>query len=163
MADDVRSAPAKAQPDREATPEEFKAVQEVVLERDTDAFAAADWSLVADDFDEASFVGYAGSDDPAATWRVAYPTLASYRDEWLRQAEEMGRKGDPADIAREIRGACRVAEVRINGDRALVRKQFDGVAMGDRLLWQTYYFLRRAGERWLITGFVGYLPLNGAS
>ena len=163
MGDELRAAPAEAQPDRAATAEEFEAVNEVVLERDTDAFAAADWSLVADDFEEQGFVGFMGGDDPTATWRVAYPTLASYRDEWLRQAADMREKGDPDQIAKEIRAACRVAEVRVNGDRALARKQFDGVAMGQRLLWQTYYFLHRSGGQWRITGFVGYLPNDAAA
>jgi hypothetical protein len=70
----------------------------------------------------------------------------------------MRDKATPDEIARAVRGACAVAEIRISGDRALVRKQFDGEAFGERLLWQTYYFLRRDPDRWRITGFVGYLP-----
>jgi hypothetical protein len=158
MPDRAKASPARATPDRIATDDELAAITTVVLERDTDAFAAADWSQVADDFDEDAFVGYAGGDDRDDTWQVAYPTLAAYRDEWIRQAKEMKPLGEPAEIARQIRAACCVTEVRVNGDRAVARKQFDGEAFGQRLHWQTYYFLRHADDAWRITGFVGYLP-----
>lgn len=152
-----RAAPVEAPPDRVATDAEFAAIEDVVLVRDTEAFAAADWSRVERDFDAAAFVGFAGSEDLRQTWRVAYPTLESYGAEWVRQAQDMRRRGEPTDIVREVRAACQVAEVRVNEDRAIARKRFDGHALGQRLLWETYYFLRRDGERWLITGFVGYL------
>lgn len=155
-----RAAPVGDRSDREATAEERAAIEDIVLVRDTEAFARADWSLVGDDFESAVFVGYAGSDDPRQSWRVMFPTLESYASEWVRQAEEMSSRGEPEEIVRQVREACEVREVRVNADRAIARKRFNGEAFGQRLYWETYYFLRRGEERWLITGFVGYLPVE---
>src|SRR3569832_501744 len=64
----------------------------MLVERDIAAFVAADWSMVADDFIEASFLGIDGraSDNPDSR-RVGFPTLSAYRDEWLRQAAESAK------------------------------------------------------------------------
>ncbi|MBA3765237.1 MAG: hypothetical protein H0X05_06980 [Actinobacteria bacterium] len=160
MVDATRAVDVIVAEDRQATPEERSAIEEIVVIRDVAAFARGDWSSVEADFDAAAFVGYAGSNDPRETWHVGFPTLALYRDEWLRQADDMRALGPPEQIVRELRGACEVTEVRVNGDRAVARKRFDGVAFGQVLLWETYYLLRRDGDRWLITGFVGYLPAS---
>lgn len=160
---DSKSAPTKGPAGRPATEEELAAIRDIVLERDTDAFATGSWEAVEQDFDGDVFVGYEGGSSPSETWGISFPDLAAYREAWLGQSEEMRAIAPSEQIAAEIRGACRIAEVKVNGDRALVRKQFDGVAVGRRLLWETYYFLRRDPDRWRITGFVGYLPYQPAA
>jgi hypothetical protein len=140
----------------------------MLVPRDIDAFLAADWGLVADDFVEANFTGLnarflATPDD----WRLSFPTLAAYRDEWLRQAREAQAARHGGLYAEDARGAIfratRLEEIDLDGAAALVRKRFDGGikrADGglDRMNWQTLYICRLDGGRWKIAGFVGYLP-----
>ena len=140
------------------------AIWTMLVERDIAAYIAADWSMVEDDFIAEAFLGIDGrkSDNPDE-WRISFPTLAAYRDEWLRQARD-GQSVDYAEDALEaIHRATRLDHVEISGDIAIAHKKFDGTiarADGgeDRLNWQTLYFCRRVGQRWKLTGFAGYLP-----
>lgn len=134
----------------------------ILIERDIDAFVAIDWDSVAPDFDTVAFTGYSGQ---SGAMRLRYPTLESYRQAWLEQAEAF-RGSDPELLARQLYGAQRLERIEIQGDRALATKIFDGDVDGpsgtSRLAWTTYYFLRFASDRqtWLITGFAGYLPAD---
>lgn len=139
-------------------------IWEMLVRRDIDAFLAQDWSMVEGDFAEDRFFGMHGHflANPDA-WRLAFPRLADYRDEWLRQAA--GSAGtEYAEPRREA--FFRITNMRdmdIDGDRAVVHKKFDGtIARADgsseRALWQTLYFCSRIGGEWKITGFVGYIP-----
>ncbi|EFH32691.1 hypothetical protein BAYG_02211 [Brucella abortus bv. 5 str. B3196] len=92
----------------------------------------------------------------------ASPTLASYRDEWLRQAAESAAIEYAEPLAEGIFRATDLSVIDITGDVALARKKFDGTiarkdGTQDRLNWQTLYFCRRDGNFWKITGFVGYM------
>ena len=60
---------------------------EMLVSGDFVSFLAADWAPMEPDFWAAGFCGIdaRGSADPAR-WILAYPTVESYRDEWLRQA-----------------------------------------------------------------------------
>lgn len=144
------------------------AIWEMLVPRDIAAFLAADWGVVAGDFVAANFAGlnarFLASPDE---WRLSYPTLEAYRDEWLRQAREAKAARDGGlyaeDAGAAIFRATRLEEVEIDGGAALVRKRFDGGirrADGgfDRMNWQTLYVCRLDGGRWKIAGFVGYLP-----
>lgn len=135
-------------------------ISEMLYERDIAAFVAADWSLVEADFDSEAFVGYR-LDPASGQWRIAYADLTAYRDEWLRQAADLAGN-DHARASEQLATLCRIADVSIEGTRALARKEFDGTTEGPEgpvlLCWTTYYFLRRREESWRITGFVGYLP-----
>ena len=65
------------------------ALWEMLVHRDIDAFLAQDWSMVADDFAEDRFFGmHAHFLNDADSWRLQFPDVATYRDEWLRQAKE---------------------------------------------------------------------------
>jgi len=140
------------------------AIWEMLVHRDIDAFLAADWKKVADDFVEEGFIGIdarklTSPDD----WRLAFPTLAAYRDEWLRQAEHFGKQSFAEDPRGAIFTTTTLEDIEINGDMALVRKKFDGSILRadgerDRMLWQTLYYCRRHEGRWKISGFTGYLP-----
>lgn len=162
---------ARRDPFRNPFPEgdtDRRAIWEMLVPRDIDAFVGADWSMVAGDFIEMNFTGMSGhfQSDPQG-FTLAFPTLAAYRDEWLRQARDFGAArasgvfaGDPRD---GIFAATRLEEIEIDGDAALVRKKFDGrLAKSDgsydRMNWQTLYICRKDGGRWKIEGFVGYLP-----
>lgn len=145
-----------------------RAIWEMLVPRDIDAFVSADWPAVAGDFIEANFTGMSGQFQPDPDgFTLAFPTLAAYREEWLRQARDFTAAkaagtfaGDPRE---GIYAATRLEVIEIDGDAALVRKKFDGrlaKADGsfDRMNWQTLYICRRDGGRWKIAGFVGYLP-----
>lgn len=151
-----------------ATDPARRAIWEMLVPRDIDAFLAADWRPVADDFVGANFTGLdarftASPDD----WRLSFPTLAAYRGEWLRQARaaKAAREGGlyAEDARAAIFRATRLEEIEIDGAAALARKRFDGGirrADGrvDRMNWQTLYICRLDAGRWRIAGFVGYLP-----
>ncbi|AMS40595.1 hypothetical protein N7E70_007700 [Aminobacter sp. NyZ550] len=138
-------------------------IWEMLVERDIAAFVDQDWSMVADDFDEQRFLGIhahnaANPDD----WNAAFPSLGTYRDEWLRQAAETAATAYAEPLADGIFRATNLTEIDISGDVALARKKFDGTirradGSDDVLNWQTLYFCRKQNDRWRITGFVGYM------
>jgi len=138
-------------------------IWEMLVRRDIEAFVSQDWSLVADDFDEMRFLGiHAHNDRDPDKWDAGFPTLASYRDEWLRQAAESAAVEYAESLAEGIFRATDLSVIDITGDIAVARKKFDGTIARkdgsvDRLNWQTLYFCRREGARWKITGFVGYM------
>lgn len=149
-----------------------RAIWDMLVPRDIDAFLAADWGAVAGDFVAANFTGLNGRflSDPD-DWQLSFPTLAAYRDEWLRQAEEAKAARAAGLYAEDARAAIfratRLEEIEITGEAALVRKRFDGTIArtdggADRLNWQTLYICRVEAGRWKIAGFVGYLPYRGA-
>ncbi|GAB2187088.1 hypothetical protein LAB1_43980 [Roseibium sp. LAB1] len=140
------------------------AIWDMLVMRDIDAFVAADWSQVADDFDEPAFFGIDGCrEDNPDNWRLGFPDLETYKNEWLWQAQEFSRTEFAEDARAAIFEATRLNDIEINGARAIARKKFDGRirksdGSEDRLLWQTLYFCVRKEGRWKICGFAGYLP-----
>ncbi|MFV0300729.1 MAG: hypothetical protein ACK5IP_07620 [Paracoccus sp. (in: a-proteobacteria)] len=145
-----------------------RAIWQMLVPRDIDAFVSADWQAVAGDFTAGSFTGISGHFQPDPLgFTLAFPSLAAYRAEWLRQAQDLvaaraagAFAGDPRD---GIFAATRLEEIEIDGDAALVRKKFDGYlaksdGTSERMNWQTLYICRREDGHWKIAGFVGYLP-----
>lgn len=138
-------------------------IWEMLVRRDIQAFVGQNWALVADDFDEARFLGiHARGEVNPDKWDAAFPTLIAYRDEWLRQAAESAATEYAESLADGVFRATNLSVIDITGDVAIARKKFDGTiakADGtlDRLNWQTLYFCRRHDERWRITGFIGYM------
>ncbi|MVA78434.1 hypothetical protein GOZ89_03290 [Agrobacterium vitis] len=140
------------------------AIWEMLVPRDIDAFLAADWSMVEGDFVEDGFIGINGNRDPNPDhWRLTFPNLAAYRDEWLRQAQDFAGQSHGEDPRTAIFFTTTLEEIEIEGETALVRKKFDGgikKADGgfDTMQWQTLYYCRLHEGRWKISGFTGYLP-----
>ncbi len=140
------------------------AIWEMLVTRDIDAFLAADWSAVEGDFIPAGFLGIdAGKETNPDRWKLAFPTLEAYRDEWLRQARDFQTQSFAEDARTAIFTTTRLEDIEFNGEAALVRKRFDGSitkADGTRdiLKWQTLYYCRLHEGRWKIAGFTGYLP-----
>ena len=148
------------------------AIWQMLVARDIDALVSADWSAVAGDFIAGNFTGISGHFQPDPQgYTLAFPTLAAYRTEWLRQAQDFVAArnagtfaGDPRDA---IFAATRLEEIEITGEAALVRKKFDGHlpksdGSAERMNWQTLYICRREDGRWKIAGFLGYLPYRPA-
>src|SRR3546814_20646316 len=73
-----------------------RAIWEMLVRRDIDAFLQQDWAMVAGDFVESGFFGIdaCGSNDPDQ-WKPRFETLAEYREDWLRQAVDSAGTADP--------------------------------------------------------------------
>ncbi|TBB16339.1 hypothetical protein ELH48_32525 (plasmid) [Rhizobium ruizarguesonis] len=140
------------------------AIWEMLVSRDIDAFLAADWSMVEHDFVEEGFIGIDGRKEVSPDkWRLAFPTLSAYRQEWLRQAEDFAKHSFAEDARTAIFTTTTLEDIEIEGDMALVRKKFDGGiskpdGTRDVMQWQTLYYCRLHEGRWKISGFTGYLP-----
>ncbi len=137
---------------------------EMLVRRDIDAFLAGDWSMVAEDFVAEHFLGIHGhflaSPD---SWRLAFPTVDAYREEWLRQAAETAETRFAEPLREALFRATHLRDIDVRGERAVLHKKFDGrIRKADgtdlRLDWQTLYFCSKRGGRWRITGFLGYIP-----
>jgi hypothetical protein len=138
---------------------------QILVARDSDAFAAADWSQCDRDFAHEHFEGISanGSFDPMK-WSLRYPTVESYRDDWLQMAERFSNTSFAALSHRELLYRMqKFAKVEIADGRAIVWKQFcadEPLTNGERytISAQSVYRLRRLDGQWKIVGFVGYLP-----
>ncbi|MEK1928344.1 MAG: hypothetical protein AAAC47_00880 [Pararhizobium sp.] len=140
------------------------AIWQMLVERDIDAFLAADWSKVAGDFVEDGFIGIDGKREVSPDkWRLAFPSLNAYCNEWLRQAKDFAQQSFAEDPRTAIFTTTTLEDIEIDGDMALARKKFDGSLKKsdgsvDVLKWQTLYYCRLHKGRWKICGFTGYLP-----
>ena len=140
------------------------AIWDMLVYRDTKAFIAADWSMVAEDFIEENFMGInAGKHQSPDAWTMGFPDLDTYKKEWLRQADEFSAMEWAEDIEEAFFRVSNLRDIEINGDSALVHKKFFGSitkANGDKLPteWQTLYRCRKINGTWKIAGFVGYMP-----
>lgn len=140
------------------------AIWQMLVERDIDAFLAADWSKVAGDFVEDGFIGIDGKREVSPDrWRLSFPSLSAYCNEWLRQAKDFAQQSFAEDPRTAIFTTTTLEDIEIDGDMALARKKFDGSLKKsdgsvDVLKWQTLYYCRRHEGRWKICGFTGYLP-----
>lgn len=143
-------------------PDRFE-IWELLVNRDIRAFLKSDWSIIANDFLGESFAGYSGTSNPDH-WKIAFPSLDRYRNEWLRQASEFHKvklAGD--DTERFLFKASVLRDIEISDSVAMAHKKIDGRAItveGRELIlnWQTIYWLHRVKGHWRISGFLGYLP-----
>jgi hypothetical protein len=140
---------------------------QILVARDSDAFAAGDWSVCDGDFAHAQFEGVSahGSADPV-DWTLRYPTVDSYRDEWLGMAKTFAELPLTTIPHRGLLYKMQsFAKVEIAEGRAIVWKQFradEPLADGGRYMVsaQSVYRMRSIDGKWKIVGFVGYLPLQ---
>ena len=139
-------------------------IWEKVVRVDIDAFLAEDWSLCQKDFIETYFIGIdAKYHDNPDHWKLSYPTLDAYRDDWLRQAKAFASASYAEDAREVLFRATTLADIEIIGDTALLHKKFDGSIQkidGEvvPIVWQTLYKMKRIEGKWKISGFVGYMP-----
>jgi len=134
---------------------------------DSEAFIAGDWSMIENDFDADQFEGIRcyGSSNPD-DWKIAFATLAGYRDAWLEMSREFNKKKFKSlTNLQAIYARTSINHIEIAGDRALVHKKFTGdleLADGSLLTGsrQTIYRMQKQQEVWKIVGFIGYLPYN---
>ncbi|HZJ09800.1 MAG TPA: RidA family protein [Trueperaceae bacterium] len=137
---------------------------DMLVERDIEAFVASEWSLVERDFVAAGFQAIdARLGDRPDSWRLKYPTLDAYRDDWLSQSRATMSRADAEAVRSGLHATTTLRDIEIAGESALAHKKFDGkIRLRDGttevLRWQTLYYCRKVGDEWKITGFVGYLP-----
>ena len=140
---------------------------QALVARDSESFIAADWSACDGDFAHDRFEGISahGSLNPVH-WTLRYPTVDSYREDWLAMAERY-RSVPLAEVPhRELLYRMQTfAKAEVAGDRAVVWKQFradEPLTNGDRyrISAQSVYRMHRIDRQWRIVGFVGYLPLE---
>jgi len=140
------------------------ALWEMLVRRDVDAFLAQDWSMVEGDFVRPGFFGmHAHFLSNPDSWRLQFPTLDAYRDEWLRQARETASTEFAEPLREALFRITNMRDIDVDGDSAVLHKKFHGsIAKPDeaaeQLKWQTLYFCTKAAGRWKIAGFVGYMP-----
>jgi hypothetical protein len=148
------------------------AIWERLIRVDGEAFIAANWAMVEDDFDPEHFEGIrcGGSGNPDR-WEIVFPTLSAYRDSWLEASKQFNAHAFAEGITPRdaIFLRMHLTTVEIHGDRALCRKKFygkvplrDGTALDATR--QTVFRLHRRKDSpwgWLIVGFLGNLPLAG--
>ena len=140
------------------------ALWEMLVTRDVAAFVAQDWEQIAGDFIESGFWGLDARfrANPDA-WQLSFPTLASYREVWLGQAQATAGRTAPAKLSEALTDATTLRDIELRGESAVVHKKFDGKlefddGSSETLRWQTLYHCRKIAGTWKIAGFVGYLP-----
>ncbi len=137
---------------------------EMLVRRDIEAFLAQDWRMVEGDFVTPGFFGmHAHFLDNPDSWRLQFPSLEAYRDEWLRQARETAATAFAEPLREALFRITNMRDIDVRGDSAVLHKKFYGSIArpggeAERLQWQTLYFCTRRGGRWKIAGFVGYMP-----
>jgi hypothetical protein len=116
------------------------------------------------DFRREGFLGlHAHKSELPDSWRLDFPDLDTYRDEWLRQAQASQAVEYAQPLRDALFRATNMRDIDLRGDTAVCHKKFDGTvalkAGGVEVInWQTLYFCARIEGRWKITGFVGYMP-----
>lgn len=139
-------------------------IWEKVVKVDIDAFLAQDWEMCAGDFLEEHFIGIdAQKGNNPDNWTLTYPTLESYKNDWLRQAKAFANATYQEDKRAALFNATTLTNIEIAGDSALLHKKFDGsITKSDGeilpIRWQTLYKMKRVAGVWKISGFVGYMP-----
>ncbi|MEO6052380.1 MAG: hypothetical protein ABIP97_00050 [Chthoniobacterales bacterium] len=142
-----------------------KAIWELLIPRDFEAFLAKDWSIGAADFLEKEFMGYdaCGISNPDH-WRLRYATLKDYREEWLRQAKEF--QAVELKAVGKMEFLCKtitLKDIEVQGNRAVAKMKANGsvetLNHGPLTMkWQSIFFLKKVQRHWKITSFVSYLP-----
>jgi len=137
---------------------------QMLVERDIKAFINQDWQMVSTDFLEDQFFGIdACNRSNPDSWRLTFPTLDSYKNEWLRQASEFHQTEWGEDPEKALFEATTLRDIEIQENRALLHKKFDGTISKKQgppaiLNWQTLYNCKKVEGVWKIVGFTGYMP-----
>ncbi len=139
-------------------------IWEMLVTRDIKAFVNADWDMVADDFVAEGFMGTdACKQGNPDAWKLSYPDLNAYREEWLTQAKSYKSTDWQEDPEHALFRVTTLRDIEIRGDSALVHKKFFGNLRPSNesdtsTEWQTLYRCRKVAGSWKIAGFTGYMP-----
>ena len=141
-----------------------KALWEMLVWRDIDAFLKKDFSLVEEDFSAEMFMGIdARRSFNPDRWLLGFDDLEKYKKEWLKQADDFAGEPFEEDPRVGLFGATTLRDMEVAGGSAVLHKKFDGrISRKNKppliLNWQTVYKCKKVESQWKIVGFVGYLP-----
>ena len=139
---------------------------DMLVERDSLAFVNQDWDLVKNDFVAEHFMGiHAHNESNPDLWKISFPNLTSYQKEWLKQAKNFYNENWTEKLYDILLKVTYLDEIEICEDKAILHKKFSGFAEktnGEKITfsWQTIYRCVKINDKWKISGFTGYLPLN---
>lgn len=150
-------------PPENYTEDEAK-IWKVLMYNDFHAFCKGDWEMIANDFDQASFCAIQGNkSNNKLDWNLQYNSLEAYQTDWLQQSKEFLKNEFLRDPLKVLFESTQLSKIEINGDVALVHKEFDGEfqrkdAPAIVLDWISLFLLKKKEDQWKIFSFVGYLP-----
>lgn len=136
----------------------------ILIYNDFHAFCRGNWEMIHNDFEEKEFYAIQCSKtNIKLDWSLQYDSLSAYKEDWLIQSRDFLKLDflfDPLEILFE---STRLSKIKIQGDLALVHKEFNGtfeVKGADPIVldWISLFTLRRYDADWKIISFVGYLP-----
>lgn len=140
-------------------------IWELLIRRDFEAFLRQDWEAVQGDYLSEEFHGIDFQKTPqSSSWKLGYPSLASYRTSWLSDSAKFNQTPLFFDPRKILYACCRLEYWDLQADIGIVHKVFDGVfpVHGKNpieMRWRSIFILRRSDAQWKIAGFVGYIPL----
>ena len=137
-----------------------------LVQIDSEAFVAGDWSRIENDFDAEHFEGIRCFTNNPDDWKIVFPRLEDYKTAWLQMSGDFRKKQfiEMTQLEAVLRRA-RMDQIEITGDRCLCHKKFSGtldLVDGTQVTTarQTIYRLHKQRGIWKIVGFLGYLPLD---
>ena len=141
------------------------AIWELLVRRDFEAFLRQDWMAVQEDYISEEFHGIDFQKNiQSSSWKLGYPSLASYRTTWLSDSTEFNQTPFFFDPRKILYSCCRLENWDLQGAIGIVHKVFDGVFLVHEknpieMRWRSIFILRWSDSRWKIAGFIGYMPL----
>lgn len=141
-------------------------IWEMCVRRDLEGFLAADWSMCEADFIADGFVGWDGHHTAnPLKWTVTYPHLESYKEAWLKGAQDFQKNSIPDNIHEQLYALVSLVRIELGDETGIVHKKFTGqIQFKDQskqsLNWQSIFYLRKIQGMWRQAGFIGYLPLD---
>lgn len=139
-------------------------IWKILVEDDINAFVNKNWNEWSIHFDSHNFQGvHAKNSSNPDTWKLLYPQLSSFEEEWKKQANDFNSQELVGSAHEQFYDLTTLRDIEILSDRAIARKKFDGTLIFKDgrtvvLRWQTHYYLQKQSTAWKIVGFLGYLP-----
>lgn len=138
-------------------------IWEMLVRNDFEGFVNQDWSRLAPDFLDNEFFGIdmRKSQNPA-DWKLTFPTLSSYRKQWVKDSEEFKKIEFDCDLRTSLYQVSKLEFFDFKDDKVLVHKIFDGTLplKGGSFMplnWRSLFLLKKVEGFWRINGFCGYM------
>lgn len=147
----------------EETSEEYQ-IWKMLIRNDFEGFLNCNWELVDDDYHVEGFFGIdmAISPDPS-NWKLTFPTLAGYKNQWLNDCIEFNHKQIECDAKDVLYSTTHLENFYLKHDRLLVHKVFNGsISLTNEpsieLKWRSLFLMKLdINQKWKVAGFCGYI------
>jgi hypothetical protein len=98
-------------------------------------------------------------------WTLNFPDLESYKMAWLNDSAAFEKINFAIDPRKQLYAISKLEKIEIKKDIALVHKVFNGdipIVDAESLpfRWRSLFLMQKAGGRWRIAGFCGYINLT---